>query len=72
MPELPPGKAYELWFDDGGSLRPAGLLSGTEARQSRLLDGPVDRATAVGITIEPASGSPQPTSPPLGMIPFAS
>ncbi|MFE7776883.1 anti-sigma factor domain-containing protein [Streptomyces sp. NPDC057445] len=70
MPPLPAGKTYQLWFSEDGSFRPAGLLRGTDAQHLRLLAGPVGQATAVGITVEPAGGSPQPTSPPLGMIPL--
>ncbi|MFD7443862.1 anti-sigma factor domain-containing protein [Streptomyces sp. NPDC059909] len=68
LPPLPAGKTYELWFDDDGTFRPAGLLGGAAERQLRVLDGPVGNATAVGITIEPAGGSPHPTTPPLGMF----
>ncbi|MEV6397450.1 anti-sigma factor [Streptomyces sp. NPDC051907] len=68
LPPLPSGQVYELWFGKDGDLRPAGLLTGDDAQQIRLLDGPVAGATAVGVTVEPAGGSPAPTSPPLGMI----
>ncbi|WP_455359777.1 anti-sigma factor [Streptomyces sp. SYSU K21746] len=68
LPQLPADKVYELWFAEAGSFRPAGLVSGEDAQEMRLLDGPVDGATGVGITVEPAGGSAQPTSPPLGLI----
>ncbi|MCZ7457260.1 anti-sigma factor [Streptomyces sp. WMMC940] len=68
VPPLPVGQTYALWFSEDGSYRPAGLVSGAEAQDMQMLNGPVSGATAVGITIEPVGGSLQPTSPPLGMI----
>lgn len=68
LAELPATKVYEAWFAGTGATRPAGLISGTEEQQLVLLDGPVAGATAVAITVEPAGGSQQPTSAPLGVI----
>jgi anti-sigma-K factor RskA/sigma-70-like protein len=62
-------RLYELWYADGGTMRPAGLLDGGDAT-TVLMDGKVDRATAMGVTVEPDGGSPQPTSDPLLLIPF--
>ncbi|MEU6705862.1 anti-sigma factor [Streptomyces wuyuanensis] len=68
VPPLPVGQTYALWFTEDGSYRPAGLVSGAEAQDMQMLNGPVSGATAVGITIEPVGGSSQPTGPPLGLI----
>ncbi|WP_225805038.1 anti-sigma factor domain-containing protein [Streptomyces sp. NK15101] len=69
LPTLPSGKAYELWYADrAGDLRPAGLLDDTGDRATRVLEGPLGNAVAVGITVEPAGGSAQPTTEPLGII----
>ncbi|MEV6103689.1 anti-sigma factor [Streptomyces sp. NPDC051940] len=65
MPEPPAGKVYQLWFDDSGTMRPAGLLSGSGAV---LMDGPVGDASGMGVTVEPAGGSEQPTSAPVGAV----
>lgn len=65
---LPIGKTYALWFSEDGSYRPAGLVSGGEAQDMQMLNGPVSGATAVGITIEPVGGSSRPTGPPMGLI----
>ncbi|MEU8776968.1 anti-sigma factor [Streptomyces sp. NPDC048606] len=56
------GKTYQLWLDHGGSVRPAGFL-----RQdgSVLIDGDTTDAGLIGLTLEPAGGSPQPTTVPL-------
>ncbi|MFD4786902.1 anti-sigma factor domain-containing protein [Streptomyces sp. NPDC058459] len=68
LPALGGGRVYQLWYADNGAFRPAGLLSGTGGRQGRVLLGPLGRATAVGITAEPAGGSKQPTAAPLAVV----
>ncbi|WP_217168116.1 anti-sigma factor domain-containing protein [Streptomyces sp. AC512_CC834] len=68
LPPLTDGQVYELWYARAGTFRPAGLLSGTGGRQAYVLDGPLEGATAVGITVEPAGGSQQPTTDPLGLV----
>ncbi|GFH37543.1 anti-sigma factor [Streptomyces pacificus] len=65
---LPVGQTYALWFSEDGSYRPAGLVSGGEAQDMQMLNGPVSGATAVGITIEPAGGSSRPTGQPMELI----
>ncbi|MDX2561288.1 anti-sigma factor [Streptomyces sp. TX20-6-3] len=72
LPALPSGTVYELWYaGEAGDLRPAGLLDDTGDRATRVLDGPLGNAVAVGITVEPAGGSDQPTTEPLGIIPIS-
>ncbi len=64
----PPGKAFELWLRDStGNMAPAGLMTG-RGDHKVLLKGDTANATAVGITVEPENGSPQPTSAPIAMI----
>ncbi|GGX43633.1 anti-sigma factor [Streptomyces chryseus] len=65
LPELPDDKAYQLWFDDGRTMRPAGLIGHSGAV---VMEGAVGRAAGMGITAEPAGGSPQPTSTPLALL----
>ncbi|WP_327579755.1 anti-sigma factor [Streptomyces sp. NBC_00145] len=66
----PSGKVYQLWFADGDTMRPAGLLDPASRAQAVLLDGPVDQASGMGITVEPAGGSPKPTSAPVALMNF--
>ncbi|MFJ4774702.1 anti-sigma factor domain-containing protein [Streptomyces uncialis] len=70
MPRPPAGKVYQLWYDDGGTMRSAGLMEPARGDQAVLLDGPLGGASGVGITVEPAGGSPGPTSDPVGLVPF--
>ncbi|MFH8612188.1 anti-sigma factor domain-containing protein [Streptomyces sp. NPDC018029] len=72
LPEPPRGKVYQLWFDDGGAMRPAGLMDSGRGTEAMLMDGPVDRATGMGITLEPAGGSARPTTAPVALMDFPS
>ncbi|MFF7330361.1 anti-sigma factor domain-containing protein [Streptomyces sp. NPDC008150] len=65
------GKVYQLWFDDDGTMRPAGLLNAGRATDAVLMDGKVGVASAMGITVEPAGGSKEPTSAPVALIKFS-
>lgn len=68
MAAPPEGRVYQLWFADGGRMRPAGLLGTGRAGQTVLMRGRVDGAFGVGVTVEPAGGSRQPTTKPLGLL----
>ncbi|MEU6994113.1 anti-sigma factor [Streptomyces sp. NPDC046465] len=70
LPAPPRGKVYQLWFDDDGSMRPAGLLNPGKSTDSLLLDGHIDQATGMGITLEPTGGSSEPTSAPVALMNF--
>ncbi|MFH9612350.1 anti-sigma factor domain-containing protein [Streptomyces pratensis] len=71
MARPPGGKVYQLWFNDGGgAMRSAGLMDPSATDGTVLLDGPVDRASGMGITVEPTGGSEQPTSQPVALMDF--
>lgn len=67
LPDLPAGKTYELWLQHDDVMVPAGLMSSASAGSPMmtLLEGQLSGATAVGITVEPAGGSPAPTTEPI-------
>ncbi len=70
MPATPAGKVYELWFrDQQGTMVAAGLMSGGGDR-SVLFRGNANLARGVGITVEPAGGSTQPTTIPVALLNF--
>ncbi len=70
MPPAPAGKVYQLWLqDDADTMVPAGLMPAGE-NQTVLLDGDAARAIGAGITVEPAGGSPEPTSGPIALFEF--
>ena len=61
----PAGKTYEAWVIRGKQAPvPAGLFSGGGATFVPIR-GKVKSGSAVAVTVEPAGGSPQPTSRPI-------
>ncbi|MGW1771237.1 anti-sigma factor [Streptomyces sp. NPDC002104] len=68
LPAAPAGRTYQLWFDDHGTMRPAGFLPGDGAV---LMQGDPGQALAVGLTLEPAGGSARPTTSPLILLTLA-
>ncbi|MEV6251285.1 anti-sigma factor [Streptomyces sp. NPDC051742] len=62
LPTPAPGKTYQLWLDHQGTMRPAGFI---HTDGTVLIHGSPSDATAVGLTLEPAQGSAQPTTAPL-------
>jgi anti-sigma-K factor RskA len=66
MPATPESEVYEAWILRGGVPEPAGLFEprdgGTVAAP---IEGSLEGADAVAVTVEPDSGSPAPTSDPL-------
>ncbi|MDT9592847.1 anti-sigma factor [Nocardioides zeae] len=69
MPGLNADQVYQLWFqDEDDAMVPAGLMPGDT--DLVLLDGDADAANAVGITVEPAGGSDEPTSDPIALFPL--
>ncbi|MFF8882797.1 anti-sigma factor [Streptomyces flaveolus] len=68
MAAPPRGKVYQLWFADGTKMRSAGLMNADDRSQAVLMQGAVDGASGVGITVEPSGGSTQPTSTPLAVL----
>ncbi|MEX3101967.1 MULTISPECIES: anti-sigma factor [unclassified Streptomyces] len=70
MARPPGGKVYQLWFDDGGTMRSAGLMDPGRSDQAVLMRGGVDQASGMGITVEPDGGSKQPTTAPIAVMAF--
>jgi anti-sigma-K factor RskA len=68
LPELGDDQTYELWYIDDASAAPAGTFDMRGGETWRILDGSFTPGVAVGVTVEPAGGSPQPTSEPIVVI----
>lgn len=69
LPALPDGRTYQLWVLSGDQARPVTVLDTAatgQAQEWAASTQPGD--TAIGITAEPAGGSPQPTSAPLWSV----
>ena len=69
LPALPDGRAYQLWRIRGQKSTSAGVL-GRGGELSGLVTG-VGPDDAVGVTVEPASGSDRPTSAPVFLVEMA-
>lgn len=61
----PKGRTYEAWVINGKSVAPAGLFHGGQKTVVLQLAHRVSHGAVVGVTVEPAGGSPQPTSQPI-------
>jgi anti-sigma factor RsiW len=69
LPPLPDGRAYQLWRIRGQESTSAGVLGRGGELTGLISDvGPDD---AVGVTVEPASGSDQPTTDPVFLVTMA-
>lgn len=70
MAPAPDGQDYQLWFAHAdGSVTDAGVMPRVDDA-AMVLSDEVDDAVGVSLTMEPAGGSPQPTSDPLVLVPF--
>lgn len=64
LPRLEAGRTYQVWLIDGGSPVSAGLLTVDENGQGVFIvnsDTSIGSFNALGISVEPEGGSPQPT-----------
>lgn len=72
MDQVSAEQTYELWLIDDAGAEPAGLFDVDEqGRATQVLTGDLESAAAIGVTVEPAGGSPQPTSDPVMVIELA-
>ncbi|MEU0938748.1 anti-sigma factor [Embleya sp. NPDC005971] len=67
LPTLPNARVYQGWYVDHGRMRSIGTFRPGTA----LLAAAVDRASGVGVTVEPAGGSAQPSGDPIVLLEFA-
>lgn len=68
FPALPPDKAYQIWLNQNGQRTSPGLFT-VESSGMGIFVFPITQSLdvydAIGITPEPATGSPGPTAPPV-------
>ncbi|MFK5633894.1 anti-sigma factor domain-containing protein [Ornithinimicrobium sp. LYQ103] len=69
----PEGSVYQAWFVGAdGSARSAGVLTVEVLDEGDVvLEGTPEGAAAVGLTVEPAGGSQQPTTEPFAVVPLS-
>jgi anti-sigma-K factor RskA len=66
LPQPEPGRAYQVWLRGKDGVVSAGLLRMDDRGTGYALlepDSPLDQYETIGISLEPAGGSPQPTGP---------
>jgi anti-sigma-K factor RskA len=68
MPAAPAGKVYQLWLQTPSEEMVSAGLMPPGSDQTRLLEGDAADAIAVGITVEPAGGSAEPTPPTIALF----
>ena len=70
LPPAPSGKSYQLWFVTAeDAMQPAGLLTpSTNGHGEVVLVGDAKTAAGIGLTLEPAGGSPHPTTDPMMVL----
>jgi anti-sigma-K factor RskA len=69
FPALDPGHAYQVWFTGADGTRSAGLMEPESPQRMRPMLAAVPPGTdRIGITVEPAGGSPGPTTPLVSTI----
>ena len=72
MEPAPHEHVYEAWVIHGDEPVAAGLFDAQDdGRVTTLIEGDFARASAVGVTIEPEGGSPQPTTDPVMVVPLS-
>jgi anti-sigma-K factor RskA len=66
LPALPASKVYEVWLMGPPRIREAGLLPAPSAgKTAPLLASGLVTGDKVGVTVEPAGGTSQPTTTPI-------
>ena len=71
LPALPAGHVYQLWLIGKAKTVSAGLLPpATSGRTPAVLASGVVKGDTLGLTVEPASGSAQPTTTPILALPL--
>ena len=71
LPALPAGHVYQLWLIGKTTTTSAGLLpAATDGRTPPVLATGVVKGDTLGLTVEPAPGSAQPTTTPILALPL--
>jgi anti-sigma-K factor RskA len=66
LPSPPEGETYEAWILREDVPEPAGLFEPDDAGVAAApIEGSIEDADAVAVTVEPSGGSSSPTSDPL-------
>jgi anti-sigma factor RsiW len=64
----PTGKAYQLWMIGPGGARSGGVVTLANGATGPIIAHGLGDARTVGLTVEPAKGSVQPTASPILLV----
>jgi anti-sigma-K factor RskA len=71
LPALPPGQVYQLWLIGPVRIVSAGLLpAATSGVTSPVVATGIVKGDKLGLTVEPAPGTAQPTTTPILALPL--
>ena len=65
LPAPSEGEVYEAWLLRDGVPEPAGLFESHHGTAAMPIEGSIEDADAVAVTVEPSGGSSATTSEPL-------
>jgi anti-sigma-K factor RskA len=69
LPSLPGDKVYEAWYINGSGATAAGTFTASgDGPTWHVLAGAMSAGDAIGVTVEPAGGSTQPTTSPVVVV----
>lgn len=68
MPPAPADRVYQLWLQTAPKTFVSAGLMPPGSDQTRLLEGDAAQAIGVGISVEPAGGSKEPTTKPIALF----
>ncbi len=65
MPPVPENKTCQIWVIRDDVPSPSGLFDPDGNMTATAITRPIEKADAIAVTVEPAGGSPKPTSDPV-------
>lgn len=65
MPSPPEGSTMQIWVIEDGTPQPAGTFRPDSSMVAAPIEGSLEEADAVAITVEPSGGSDEPTTDPV-------
>lgn len=67
MPSLPDDRTFQIWVIDNesGGAKPSGVFQPNGDPVATVMKQPIEGAETIAVTVEPAGGSPQPTTDPM-------
>jgi anti-sigma-K factor RskA len=65
MPPVPEEKTYQIWVIENDVPKPSGLFEPRQDSVAAVVEHPLEGGDVVAVTVEPAGGSPKPTTDPM-------